>query len=185
MKKHMKLPLLAGAALLMTLSGCGEASNTGGPFPTAAAATWNAQMAVKSLAAPAGNTVSAGTSGVVIASSFDKMPTSGGATGGASFALGGGHEAAFSGKTVQIAVTAAPLGDAAGRKFAVAYSTAKVGNSGWQEFDLKPGQQTYSFEYKVPEDPAKGKGNDFLGIISDTAGKGAAIELSKVTVAVK
>ncbi|MBC7284268.1 hypothetical protein [Hoeflea sp.] len=110
-----------------------------------------------------------------------KGPTSGGATGGAYLALDSAIEDLASGRTVRITIEAGPVSDLPSREFAVAYSTAAVGNSGWTRFQLDSGLQTWSFEYAVPKRrPVPGR--DFIGIWADTTGGGGGVRIEDIRV---
>ena len=99
---------------------------------------------------------------------------SGGHTSGAFFTIEGQSEAMASGKTIAIR---AQVEGAAGTVLPVAYSTADVGNSGWQEFTLSGEREWITFNYSVPEMNA-GNG-DYLGFMP---GDGVEIRLFQVVI---
>ena len=68
----------------------------------------------------------------------------------------------YAGRTVEITVWAK---EDSASDFAVAYSTADVGNSGWQSFTPTTDWQPYRFTYEVPE--PSGGGSDYLGLLGD------------------
>ncbi|MEL6818584.1 MAG: hypothetical protein AAFP80_08050 [Pseudomonadota bacterium] len=110
-------------------------------------------------------------------------PTTDGRTGGVSLQLPLESEHAVSGKVIEVTVEVEPLASNAAGEFAVAYSTAAVGDSGWRKFDLAEGERVFSFRYQVPEQtddhsPAK----DFIGIWADTNGSGAGVLVTDVSV---
>ena len=93
--------------------------------------------------------------------------SAGGATGGYSIRVPDSFEAAASGKRAKIVVLArAPMGAA---RFAVAYSTNEVGNSGWRWFKANSDWAAYEFHYPVPT--MKNGHGDFIGILPSPAGE--------------
>lgn len=86
--------------------------------------------------------------------------SSGGHTSGAFFTIAGEAEALASGQSVRIEVE---LRGSQGQVLPVAYSTADVGNSGWQEFTLSGAREWVSFDYAV--NPMREGNNDYLGIL--------------------
>lgn len=87
-------------------------------------------------------------------------PLPGGQTNGVAFVVSPEDEEDASGNTVTVSVKAS---GSPGAQMLVAYSTAQVGNSGWQTFDLTGSMQDYSFEYDVPA--LTEANNDYIGII--------------------
>ncbi|MEO1747971.1 MAG: hypothetical protein AAFR27_05025, partial [Pseudomonadota bacterium] len=85
------------------------------------------------LVAPADNAYSReeGDKAILITSTAN-APNGGGRTGGVSITLPPEIEAAASGKTIEIKINAQQPEENASDQFAVAYSTAAVGNSGWR-----------------------------------------------------
>lgn len=108
-----------------------------------------------------------------------KVPGSGGVTGGAYLTLPPEIEDRASGRTVRVTVSAAAASNGPSREFAVAYSTAAVGNSGWRKFKPGPGLQTWSFDYAVPKRQEK-PGPDFIGIWADTSGGGGGVRMEDI-----
>ena len=88
------------------------------------------------------------------------------------------------GKTITVTVWAKSAADNPSPSFAVAYSTAAVGNSGWQTFEPGTAVSAHRFDYEVPE-PKGAPGRDFIGIWADTDGKGRAIDVEGVEVVLK
>jgi hypothetical protein len=77
-------------------------------------------------------------------------------------------EAAASGRLVSVNVVARAAGSAQSR-FALAYSTNEVGNSGWRFQSAGPEWSVFTMEYDVP---VMKKGNsDFVGILPDSEGR--------------
>jgi len=90
------------------------------------------------------------------------------------------YEEAFSGQLVIVTVVARKADENGTEKFAVAYSTNEVGNSGWQHFDATSNFESYSFEYNVP---AINKGlSDYVAIWPDVSGNGKALVVQSLTV---
>lgn len=119
----------------------------------------------------------------LLTSGFDKLPSSGGVTGGAYLTLTGEQEKRLSGKSARIEVIAALPAGAAPHKFAIAYSTAEVGNSGWRPFEVQTSEpQVFGFDWPVPASPNPGRGNDFIGILGDFEGRGRALEVREIRV---
>ena len=69
---------------------------------------------------------------------------------GPHFRLAADLELQFSGFTVRCTVRARPADDHGAMQMKTNYSAGRVGESGWQVFDLQPGFQDYSFDYDVP-----------------------------------
>lgn len=83
-----------------------------------------------------------------------------GTTQGASLPLGAEIEAENSGKFIEVVVIARSRD---GSDLNVAYSTAEVGNSGWQTLELSEEFQEVSFQYSVPS--MVNGNNDFIGFV--------------------
>lgn len=88
-------------------------------------------------------------------------------------------EHAASGHTVRVDVIARSAADDPSPAFAISYSTADVGNSGWQPFTLTDKLKRYSFTYNVPQ-MKKGMG-DYIGFLSHPAGGKGAVEISEIS----
>lgn len=93
---------------------------------------------------------------------------SGGETGGWSIRVPDEVEAAASGNRVIVTTIARATGGGQS-KFALAYSTAEVGNSGWRWFTAGPEWSMHAMEYAVPP-MIKGNG-DFVGVLAEPEGK--------------
>jgi hypothetical protein len=91
-----------------------------------------------------------------------------GATEGYGIRLPDTIEAAASGRRVSVNVVARAAGGAQSR-FALAYSTNDVGNSGWRWQDAGPEWSVFTMEYDVPV--MKNGNGDFVGILPDTEGR--------------
>ncbi|MFP1631699.1 hypothetical protein ACLB6G_08180 [Zhengella sp. ZM62] len=109
---------------------------------------------------------------------------SGGATGGVFLIVPGEIEQRVGGKTITVTVWAKAAASDPSPSFAVAYSTAAVGNSGWHVFEPGKVLNAYRFDYDVPA-PKGAPGRDFIGIWADTDGKGRAIDVAGVDVVIK
>jgi hypothetical protein len=91
-----------------------------------------------------------------------------GATGGYSLRVPDAVEAAASGQSVSVSVVAR----AANRdhaKFALAYSTNEVGNSGWRWLTAAAQWSICRMDYEVPV--MKNGHGDFIGLLPDSEGK--------------
>jgi hypothetical protein len=60
------------------------------------------------------------------------------------------------------------------------YSPGRVGDSGWQVFDLQPGFQDYSFEYNVPLSEGD-QGVDYFAVRPVVPDKSRALIVEQVT----
>ena len=101
---------------------------------------------------------------------------------GPHFVLDSDMENVFQGSTIRITMRVKPSERYGAMKFMANYSTGKVGESGWQEFDLMPDYKDYSFEYDVPLRPDPNEnGYDYLAIRPVTPEKTRAIEIASVT----
>lgn len=82
---------------------------------------------------------------------------------GPHFRLAADMEVQFSGFTVRCMVRARPADTHGALQMETNYSAGRVGDSGWQVFDLQRDFQDFSFEYDVPL--AEGdQGVDYFGI---------------------
>lgn len=120
-------------------------------------------------------------SGAILKSKFKKLPRAWGPTGGAHLAIQESLTRRYYGK--KLTVLAEVCAPQANRRFALAYSTNSIGNSGWQHFTTQEGRHNYCFEYEVPELVAENKPvKHFIGILSDSVGAGSSILLHKLEV---
>jgi len=83
----------------------------------------------------------------------------------------------YGGRTVEITIWARQ--DTA-NAFAVAYSTADVGNSGWRSFFPTSNWQSFRFTYEVPE--PSGGGSDYLGLLGDATTNSGATFFDAITI---
>jgi len=109
-----------------------------------------------------------------------EAPKASGSTGGVYAKVSESIAMNFAGKRVRVTGYAkAPLAYRAS-EFAVAYSTADVGNSGWHRFPVKSDWTQFDFLYDVPQ--ASSKGGDYVGIWGDTsnAGNGVMVDMLNI-----
>ncbi|MAW85537.1 MAG: hypothetical protein CMJ42_03295 [Phyllobacteriaceae bacterium] len=186
--------LLAAAAGMLYLSP-GDPTLPSADVPeavqeAAAGATISADAVFSVLAADAqlfraqdGNTVDVSGDALRMTSTVENA-VAGGATGGVFVIVPEEIEQRVGGKTITVTVWAKSAADNPSPSFAVAYSTAAVGNSGWQTFEPGTAVSAHRFDYEVPE-PKGAPGRDFIGIWADTDGKGRAIDVEGVEVVLK
>ncbi|MEM1375765.1 MAG: hypothetical protein AAGG69_00105 [Pseudomonadota bacterium] len=122
--------------------------------------------------------------GVLVARSEGAAPRSSGNTNSVFITLPSEFEQSVSGETIRIAVRATPTNDRPSSEFAIAYSTARVGNSGWQRFVLDQATgTTFTFDYAVPAHPTdRAPEADFLGIWADTSGRGGGVQITSIEI---
>lgn len=82
---------------------------------------------------------------------------------GPHFRLAADIETQFSGRLIRVTVTAQPAEVKGAEQIVVNYSAGRVGESGWELFDLTPESREVSFEYRVPEVQGD-QASDYLGI---------------------
>lgn len=111
----------------------------------------------------------------VTLSGYVENAGAGGQTGGAFIRVSDAFEDAASGNRIRIEITAT---GPEGGNIAVAYSTAEVGNSGWQTLPVGPEPTVTSFEYDVR--PMVNGNGDFLGIQPDPENTGASITVLSI-----
>lgn len=131
--------------------------------------------------APRTNTIAPHAGGMLITSAEDS-PNSGGRTQGVHVQVPDALELAASGNRVKVTVVAKKAEENGANEFAVAYSTAEVGNSGWRRFEPTADFETFTFEYNV--NPMREGRGDFVGIWADTSAQGAGIVVQSLTVEV-
>lgn len=119
-------------------------------------------------------------SGVVFRS-FVTDVSSIGSTEAPSIEIDREFERAAIGSIVRVTLTAnAPEIDPTDT-FRVAYSTARIGNSGWVEFELSAQTSEYFFEYQVADQDYELNG-DFIGFWADPLGKGRGVQIKNIKV---
>ena len=99
---------------------------------------------------------------------------------GPHFRLAADLELQFSGFRVRCTVRARPADDHGAMQMQANYSAGRVGESGWQVFDLQPGFQDYSFEYDVPLIEGD-QGVDYFAIRPVVPDKSRALIVEQVT----
>lgn len=135
---------------------------------------------VKAWKAAKGNTLKAKKKGSVLLTSSLNAPKSAGKTQGAYVMIPNPQAMEQSGKTVQVTLEAAKAKENGAAEFAVAFSTADVGNSGWKKFTPTENFAPYTFEYKVRK--CKKCNENFIGVWADTKGAGKGILVKSVSV---
>lgn len=99
---------------------------------------------------------------------------------GPHFRLAADIEVQFTGFTVLCTVRARPADDHGAMQMQANYSAGRVGDSGWQVFDLQPGFQDYSFEYNVPLIEGD-QGVDYFAVRPIVPDKSRALIVEQVT----
>ncbi|MDH2296008.1 hypothetical protein [Cobetia sp. 1AS1] len=109
-------------------------------------------------------------------------PSSGGATGGVNAQISESMAQNFSEKRIRVTGYAKrfPTDSQASSEFAVAYSTAEVGNSGWQRFPVEDNWTLFEFLWDVPG--ANNGGADYLGIWGDTSNSGKKVLIDLISI---
>lgn len=90
----------------------------------------------------------------------------------------------LAGKRVRVTVWARQGVESPSTLFAIAYSHAAAGSTGWVAFDPTKEIKPYSFAYKVPAGATQNSTGDYIGIWSDVSGAGGALEVRLITVQV-
>lgn len=121
-----------------------------------------------------GHTIEAVDGGVIISGHAAEKQASG-VTSGAFLRLPDEFEAAASGQTIRVTVSASSQ---EAITFAAAYSTNDVGNSGWRLVAASPDIEYTAFDYDVRAID-RGRG-DFLGIDPDPQGEGQTIVIHAI-----
>lgn len=111
------------------------------------------------------------------------IPKSTGSTNSVFIRLSSDIEQEVSGAPITITVRARKAAEKYADEFAVAYSTSRVGNSGWQRFELGDDLRSFSFTYEVPAHPVDQEPeNDFIGIWADTNLNGGGVFIESITI---
>ncbi|MBW5800051.1 host specificity factor TipJ family phage tail protein [Halomonas elongata] len=105
-------------------------------------------------------------------------PASSGSTGATYADVPSGATDAFTGHEIVVTINARQPANNAATEFAAAYSTASVGNSGWQTFTPGPDWGEFEFRYTVPE--GSNQSTDYIAIWADTSGSGAGVVIGRV-----
>ncbi len=104
-----------------------------------------------------------------------------GVESGPHFRLAADLETQYAGFTLRITVRARPADDHGAMQMEVNYDAGRVGESGWQTFDLQPGFADYSFEYRVPRIEGE-QGVDNLGIRPVVPEKSRALIVESIVI---
>lgn len=99
---------------------------------------------------------------------------------GPHFRLAADMEVQYAGFRIRCTVRARPADDHGAMQMQANYSAGRVGESGWQVFDLQPGFQDYSFEYNVPLIEGD-QGVDYFAIRPVVPDKSRALIVEKIT----
>jgi len=86
----------------------------------------------------------------------------------------------FAGRRIRVTGYARQAPTDGASQFAVAYSTADVGNSGWQRFSVNSTWSLFEFLWDVPE--ANNGGADYIGFWADTSGSGKGVLIDLVNI---
>lgn len=98
---------------------------------------------------------------------------------GPHFRLAADIETQFAGRKIRVTVRARPADMRGAEKIQVNYSAGRVGESGWQAFDLQRGFSDVSFEYDVP--PIQGdQGVDYIAIRPIVPDKSRALIVERI-----
>lgn len=146
------------ALAVLALAACGQAQ---APAPTPVNYVAWADVPTEAIWSKPGVSYAVA-DGVAVVSNVAEDAESTGWTGGVSVRLSPAQEAAASGHTVKVTVRA--FSPDPGAILGVAYSTAEVGNSGWQQFPLTTAPADYTIGYDVA--PMKEGNGDFIGFRS-------------------
>lgn len=99
---------------------------------------------------------------------------------GPHFRLAADIEMQFSGRRIRATVRARPADTRGAHQIELNYSAGRVGDSGWQVFDLQPGFSDVSFEYDVPAIQGE-QGVDYVGLRPVVPEKSRAIIVESIT----
>lgn len=146
------------ALAVLALAACGQAQ---APAPTPVNYVAWADVPTEAIWSKPGVSYAVA-DGVAVVSNVAEDAESTGWTGGVSVRLSPAHEAAASGHTVKVTVRA--FSPDPGAILGVAYSTAEVGNSGWQQFPLTTAPADYVIGFDVR--PMRQGNGDFVGFRS-------------------
>jgi hypothetical protein len=109
----------------------------------------------------------------------DPAAVSTGRTSGYGIQVSDALESQASGNPVRVRVVARSLNAAPQSRFALAYSTNEVGNTGWRWQSAVPEWAIFELEYDVP--PMKAGRGDFIGLLPDQEGA-PGVEVAAVCV---
>ncbi|CBV42517.1 hypothetical protein [Halomonas elongata] len=86
----------------------------------------------------------------------------------------------FVGKRIRVEIYARKAQDNPASEFAVAYSTAANGNSGWHRFEPGDNWAPHEFMWDMPLDSSNAV--DYIGIWGDTSNSGKGVEVDLITI---
>lgn len=101
------------------------------------------------------------------------------AEAGPHFRLAADIEQQFSGQRIRVTARVRPADARGAHQVEVNYSAGRIGESGWQAFDLEAGFADFSFEYDVPLMQGE-QGVDYLGIRPVIPDKSRAIVVERI-----
>ena len=133
------------------------------------------------LAAPSGNLVQQdkGNPSVTWIRSSLRQADPAGTTDGASLQIKPPLVADLVGKHIRVTVSARAPDQGSPVPFAIAFSAAKVGTSGWVVFTPSKEFNDYSFDYQVPATVGEAQ---HVGIWSDISGRGAPLAVRAISI---
>jgi hypothetical protein len=146
------------ALAVLALTACNQAAP---PMPTPVNYVAWADVPAQAIWSKPGVSYAVADGAAVVSNVADDAESTGW-TGGMSVRLSAAQEAENSGHTVKVTVRA--FSPDAGAMLGIAYSTADVGNSGWQQFPLTAAPADYTFTYYAP--PMNEGRGDFVGFRS-------------------
>lgn len=133
------------------------------------------------LAAPSGNLVQQDKSdpSVTWIRSSLRQADPAGPTDGASLQIKPPLLTDLVGKSIRVTISARAPDEGSPAPFAVAYSSANVGTSGWVVFTPTRQFDDYSFDYQVPATVGAAQ---YVGIWSDISGRGAPLAVRAISI---
>ena len=96
------------------------------------------------------------------------------------FRLAADLEQQFAGFRIRTTIEAKPADAQGALAFEANYSAGQEGNSGWRKFNLKPGYDSYSFEWDVPVRRIADQAVDYLAIRPVVPEKHRAVEIRSI-----
>jgi hypothetical protein len=102
-----------------------------------------------------------------------------GATDAVSLQVNPSLAADLVGRRIRVSISARAPDDATPAPFAVAYSSADAGSSGWVVFTPTREFADYSFDFQVPDKVGTGQ---YVGIWSDISGRNAALAVRSISI---
>lgn len=124
--------------------------------------------------------VKSGDSGYLLQIEADAGALEGAPELGPHFRLAPDIELQFSGRRMRATVRMRPAETQGAMQAEANYSAGRVGESGWQTFDLQPGFTDFSFEYAVPE-VSGDQGVDYFAVRPVVPEKRRGILVERIT----